>query len=141
MNFELLIVTIIVAAFSYYLGQAKTVREKKLELYQKALPWLVNATMGNKQYSGDHIERHFNFNVRQIWLFGNRQVAFAVDKLCSVIVDQSRGDIIECLQEVISAMRNDIQIGFRYKINVTDIKHIHMIFNKTELQKDNKVDV
>jgi len=135
-----IIMTLVVAAvpayIGYYRGQLATIREKKLELYQKALPWLVNAALDNVKYPKEHTQRHFNSNVRKIWIFGNKQVALAVDNLCSILVHPDKGDKIECLQDIISSMRKDIQIGLCQSIDSEEIKHIHMIFDKTEIDKD-----
>ena len=138
-----LVAAAITAYIGYIRGQLATIREKKIILYQKTLPWLVNAALGSK-HPADYLTRQFNSKLRDIWILGDKNVAKTIDDLCSVLVDQNReiskGTRIQILQKIFHAMRKDVQIGICQDINPNDIKHIHMIFNKTELQKDEGID-
>jgi hypothetical protein len=116
-----------VALFSgligYGVGVLKAFREYKQKVYQEIL--LPILTMVYKTKRGEQEEREFNQSLSKLWLYANKDVAKKTDRAVSIIHKPSRGDLTKALQEVIAAMRKDIQIWPWQKLDPSEVTHLY----------------
>ena len=107
----------------YLVGSVKSFREEKQKAYGELLPPIVR--MAYNPTPDD--EKEFNKALSKLWLYANREVAFKVDRVASILVDSKRGDRTEAIQEAIVAMRSDIHHKWPFaKIKPEDVKHLYM---------------
>ena len=109
------------AIIGYIIGVALSFREQKLKTYIDSLQ-IISKVVCQPEISD---QPELNKALIYMWLYGSSKVAKKFDKVVSIKVKPPRGDIIKELQELIVAMRNDIQFSPCQKlIKPDDIKHL-----------------
>lgn len=107
----------------YLTGAVKAFRDEKQKAYGELLPSIVR--MAYNPSPDD--EKDFNKALNKLWLYANREVAFKVDKVASILVDHRRGNIAEAIQQAIVAMRKDIHHKWPFsKIRPDEVNHLYM---------------
>ncbi len=53
------------------------------------------------------------------------KVAKKVDRIASVMVDRTRGDIHQSIKEAIIEMRKDLRLRYPESLNLEDIRHLY----------------
>jgi len=107
----------------YAFGSVKTFREEKQKAYSEILPPIVR--MAYEPTPDD--QKEFNKALSKLWLYSSREVAFKVDKVVSILVDPTRGEITKAIQEAVVVMRNDIYHKWPFaKIKPEEVKHLYM---------------
>lgn len=111
------------ALVGYLIGTVKSFRDEKQKAYGELLPLIVK--MAYKPSPDD--EKDFNKALNKLWLYANKEVAFKVDKVASILVDPTRGNKVEAIQQAIVAMRKDIHHKWPFsKIKPDEVKHLYM---------------
>jgi len=119
----ILIPIIFSGIIGYILGNIKSFREEKQKAYGESLPAIIRMIFN---YSPDD-EKDFNKALSKLWLYANKEVAFKIDKVASILVDKERGDMTCAIQEAIVAMRKDIHNKWPFsKIKPEEVKHLYM---------------
>lgn len=107
----------------YLIGAVKSFRDEKQKAYGELLPPIVR--MAYNPSLDD--EKDFNKALNKLWLYANREVAFKVDKIASILVDPTRGNKAEAIQQAIVAMRKDIHHKWPFsKIKPDEVNHLYM---------------
>jgi hypothetical protein len=115
------------ALVGYLFGAVKSFRDEKQKAYSEILPPFVRMIYSPTQDD----EKEFNKALAKLWLYANRDVAFKVDKVASILVDPNRGNITEAIQDAIVAMRKDIHHKWPFsKIRPDEVKHLYMRIGK-----------
>ncbi len=121
-----LIVIALLALLGFFFGAIKFFREEKQKAYRELLPpiirWSFRPTEG--------LEKEFNEATCKLLLYGNKDVAKKLDPVLSIMIKPSRGDLIKAYQELIAAMREDIQILPWQRLKPEKIKHFYSFFEK-----------
>ena len=109
----------------YLIGAVKSFRDEKQKAYGEILPPVVRMAYTNNPTPDD--EKEFNKALAKLWLYANREVAFKVDKVASILVDPTRGNKTEAIQQAIVAIRKDIHHKWPFsKIEPDEVKHLYM---------------
>lgn len=115
-----IILIIISGLIGYIIGTCKAFREAKQKAYQEMLPPILKFAFRSEQID----EGEFCEALCKLWLYGNRKVTKKMDNAVWIAHDQTRGNMIKALQEVIVEMRNDIQLFTWSRIKPDDVKHL-----------------
>jgi uncharacterized protein YggE len=62
----------------------------------------------------------------KLWLYGNSRVTTLVDTAVARMLDSSRGNATEALQEAIVEMRRDIQLLPWQRLKANDVQHLYL---------------
>ena len=111
------------AVVGYLFGAVKSFRDEKQKAYSEILPPVVKMIYNPTEDD----EKEFNKALAKLWLYANREVAFKVDKVASILVVPNRGNITEAIQDAIAAMRKDIHHKWPLsRIRPDEVKHLYM---------------
>jgi len=113
------------AVVGYLVGAVKSFRDEKQKAYSEILPPIVRMVYSSNPTQDD--EKEFNNALAKLWLYANREVAFKLDRVASILVDRTRGNMTEAVQEAIVAIRKDIHHKWPLsKIEPNEVKHLYM---------------
>ncbi|OGP73162.1 MAG: hypothetical protein A2V86_14780 [Deltaproteobacteria bacterium RBG_16_49_23] len=130
--FTTFLVVFFTALVSYAFGRAKTFLEAKQRAYVEILPIILKVAYTGKTED----QEEFNKAVAKLWIYGNRKVAKKADRVLSILVKPTRGDLTRALQEVIVEMRKDVQFIFIWqRLKPEEVNHIFMRITATQEQK------
>jgi len=118
-----LITTIVIAVLTgiigFIFGNIKFHREEKYRAYREFLSPIVRFV-----FTKDN-EAAYNEAMQKLWVFANKKVAKKMDIVASMVIKPERGNVIKALQDLISEMRNDIQLWSCSRIKAPEIRHIY----------------
>lgn len=117
-----IILAVMTGLLGFFLGTAKFFREEKHKAYREYLPSIIR--MAYDPLPGN--DEAFNRALAVFWLYGNKQVARKVDRIGSVMVDPSRGDIHQCIREAIIEIRRDLRLRYPDELSLEDIRHLYV---------------
>jgi len=127
---------LLVGLLGYFAGKSIEFRKEKQKVYSDSIQPLLATKYGSKIPT----EEELNKSNLRILLYSNREVAIKLQKATRILVKPERGDITEAFQELLSAMRKDVQL-FSWlnwqKLKSTDFTHIY--FNLESKRDDNSV--
>ena len=113
------------AVVGYLVGAVKSFRDEKQKAYGEILPPIVRMAYTSNPTPDD--EKDFNKALAKLWLYANREVAFKVDRVASILVDPRRGNKTEAIQQAIVAIRKDIHHKWPFsKIKPDEVAHLYM---------------
>ncbi|MBW2075780.1 MAG: hypothetical protein JRI58_13735 [Deltaproteobacteria bacterium] len=113
------------AMVGYLVGAVKSFRDEKQKAYGEILPPIVRMAYTSTLTQDD--EKDFNKALAKLWLYANRDVAFKVDRVASILVDPSRGNKTEAIQQAIVAIRKDIHHKWPFSnIKPDEVAHLYM---------------
>ncbi len=122
-------IALITGIVGFVLGNIKFQREEKYKAYREFLSPIVRFV-----FKRDN-EDAYNEAQQKLWVFASRKVAKKMDLVASRVIKPDRGDVIEALQEMISEMRNDIQLWSHSRIKPPEIVHIYTTVKRSEQPK------
>lgn len=135
---ETLLVVIVSGMLGYLLGKVKEFRENKQKVYSQILPTITEMCFNPKIDR----EREYNSAMLLSWLYANKKVAKQLDKIASLIINSSRGDVITETQNLIVSMRKDIQPFLWQNLKAEKVKHVYTkimnesrVINKSHLEE------
>ena len=112
---------ILSGAIGYITGVAKSFREQKLKIYEDSLQ-IVRKVVYQTEISD---QPELNKALIYMWLYGSSKAAKQFDKVVSIKIKPSRGEITKELQKLIVFMRNDCQfLPWQKLIKPDEIKHL-----------------
>ena len=113
------------AGVGYLFGAIKSFRDEKQKAYGEILPPIVRMAYTSNPTADD--EKDFNKALAKLWLYANREVAFKVDRVASILVDPRRGNKTEAIQQAVVAIRRDIHHKWPFsKIKPEEVLHLYM---------------
>ncbi|MEO8230869.1 MAG: hypothetical protein ABI638_01210 [Ignavibacteriota bacterium] len=134
---ETLLALLISGILGYFIGKVKEFRESKQKIYTQIIPTIAEMCF-NPQ--ADRV-KEYNSAILSSWLFSNKKLAKKIDALASILIDPSRGNMINELQELIVEMRKDIQPFFWQNLKAKDVKHIYTkIVNRIGVINENHLE-
>ena len=116
-----IILAVITGFLGFFFGTAKFFREEKHKAYRESLPSIIKMAYEPRPEN----EEAFNKALAIFWLYGNKKVAKKVDKIASLMVDPSRGDIHQSIKEAIVEMRKDLRLKYPGGLGPEDIAHLY----------------
>jgi hypothetical protein len=116
----------ILSAFVGYLFHAaKTFREQKQEAYKDILLPIVQMVYDRENAN----DADYNRALLRLWLYGTKRVTRVLDRLF-IIHGSQKGDKVQALQEIVVAMRSDIQLLPWQRLKPQDIHHLYTRISK-----------
>jgi hypothetical protein len=123
-SYVIVIVALVTGILGFVLGSIKFHREEKYRAYREYLSPIVRFP-----FEGDNKDA-YNEAMQKLWIFASEKVARKMNIVASRVIDPNRGDVLEALQEMIAAMRNDIQLWSWGRIEPPDIAHFYTIVSR-----------
>jgi hypothetical protein len=114
-----IIIAVVIGIVGFILGNLKFHREEKYKAYREFLSPIVRFVFERDNQDA------YNEAQQKLWVFASRKVAKKMNIVASRVIDPERGDRIEALQDMIAAMRNDIQPWSFCRIKAPEIDHIY----------------
>ena len=115
-----IVIAVITGIIGFIFGNIKFHREEKYRAYREFLSPIVRFVFRKDN------EDAYNEAMQKLWVFASKRVAQKMNVVASrVIKPKERGNVIEALQDLISEMRNDIQLWSCSRIKAPEIGHIY----------------
>ena len=120
-SIQLIITIIFTGAISFSIGRAKALIEGKQKVYSESIEPIITRAFKPENVT----DKEVNCAVSKLWLYGSKKVTKSLDRVLRIIIDPTRGDIVEATQKLLADMRRDIQILTCQKLKADEFLHIY----------------